>query len=50
MNIMFNNITQSGMTEIARCDAWNIASHMVPDMNNFGRRQVAKSCDEVTKY
>jgi len=23
---------------------------MPPDMNNFGRRQVAKSCNEVTKY
>jgi hypothetical protein len=38
---VFNNITQSGMAEIAKGDAWNIASHMPPDTNNFGRKQNA---------
>jgi hypothetical protein len=37
------------MAEIAGCDAWNIASHMPPDMKNFGRRQVAKKGNKVTK-
>jgi hypothetical protein len=39
---MFNNITQSGVAEIAKGDAWNIASHMPPDTKNYGRKQVAR--------
>jgi len=49
MNIMFNHITQSGMAEITGVMLENIASHMPPDMKNFGRKQVPKKGNKATK-
>jgi hypothetical protein len=44
MNIMPNNITQSGMAEITEGDTWEILSQMPPDIKNLGRnRQVTEA-------